>query len=752
MEKIEKSFPAAKLLHSFGAAIHLVKPMSKAPVHKRWSRREKDSWESLNEQFKPKFNLGIRPGGVSTFDDGTHLVVLDIDVKSTDPKHFREAIEKAKSVFPEIENAPFSLTGRGNGSRHYFLRTIQKARIERIFQSDDKCVVDVGGQQVYRPSWEIMLLGEGSQALLPGSVHPDTKRQYQWGKAPERLEDLPVMTYQQSPEPEINESSMPVVKKRYKIKDGVSVWDFGFSADDIEAIENGTNVLDRSAEIFRLMKFALDRGADEDDLLTLFSDPSLYLGKTPYDEKHTGSRKRGVAMRWLDRFCLVPAKRESILTTPGFDFDLNAKVSVVPKAKKSKKQKDQAGLKRFTGKEWEESLEIGMSRDGFKLYWKPNFHNVRLILTEVNGRAPFISTDLFSGKVTFTRDMPWGITAGTLRSDKNQDALKIKDWLLTAYGIDAKTTIIDEILDLLALLNSFHPVRDFLNSLQWDGVSRVRCLFSNYLGCNMDWEYQSEAAMLFMQGLIRRVFEPGCFFRHVIVLEGPQYLGKSTFARELVGAHWFLDNLPNVQDKDAALYLFGIWLCEIAELSAVHRSSIEAVKAFISRRDDKFRLPYARMRTDNPRSTVFIGTTNDFQYLQDPTGNSRFVPIQCVALDEKALIRDREQLFAEAMYLYKSGQFKRLSDDFLERAQIVQDSRTVEDESDLMITAITNWFNNNPTKRTSKISMEEVMNIPLATFPKGPNSIKKAAIAMKRLGFVNCRDKIHRFWALENPE
>ena len=312
---IEKSFPASKLLHSFGGALHVVRSMSKAPKNSRWQMRERQSWESLTADFKPKMNLGIRNGSVSLFPDGTHLVILDVDVKSPDPKHFQEAIEKAESICPEIKKAPFSLTGRGNGSRHYFFRTIQKARIEKIFQSTEKCLVDVGGERVERPCWEIMLLGERSQALLPGSIHPDTKVKYVWGKEPQAFDDLPIMSYQQSGAPFTNDSDTVVLKQKYRVIDGVTPWDFGWTPYDIEAIEDGTNVVDRSSEIHRLMKSAIDRGADEDALLTLFTDKNHYLGRAAYE--HTKAGGRGGAMRWLDKYCLVPAKRESARSAPG---------------------------------------------------------------------------------------------------------------------------------------------------------------------------------------------------------------------------------------------------------------------------------------------------------------------------------------------------------------------------------------------------------------------------------------------------
>jgi predicted P-loop ATPase len=156
---------------------------------------------------------------------------------------------------------------------------------------------------------------------------------------------------------------------------------------------------------------------------------------------------------------------------------------------------------------------------------------------------------------------------------------------------------------------------------------------------------------------VARIFQPGCQADYVLVLEGRQGIKKSTALRVLASDAWFSDSLPNdVGHKDSKAHLLGKWIIELPEFAQFKRSEIETVKAFITRRHEQFRPSYGRHEVTFERQCVFAGSTNEAEYLVDQTGNRRFWPIACGELDLPALVRDRDQLWAEAVHAYRSSE------------------------------------------------------------------------------------------------
>jgi predicted P-loop ATPase len=203
----------------------------------------------------------------------------------------------------------------------------------------------------------------------------------------------------------------------------------------------------------------------------------------------------------------------------------------------------------------------------------------------------------------------------------------------------------------------YHPVREYLKALKWDGTPRLQIWLAEYLGAEADPVYLAAVGRKFLISAVARVIQPGCQVDHMLVLEGPQDLGKSRTARALARyPEWFTDDMPDIHDKDAALQLSGRWIVELAELAALRRSELEGMKAFITRPVDVFRPPYARRTVGVPRQSVFVGTTNEAHYLRDPTGNRRFWPVPCSLIDIDALECDRDQLWAEALHALHAGE------------------------------------------------------------------------------------------------
>jgi len=265
------------------------------------------------------------------------------------------------------------------------------------------------------------------------------------------------------------------------------------------------------------------------------------------------------------------------------------------------------------------------------------------------------------------------------RKLRDSDIINAQAWLQVAGIPNVGKEAVHDALTHVAMANSYHPVREYLRTVEWDQINRLDYLLSSYFGAADD-EYTRAISRMWMIQAVRRVFEPGCQADYAIILESRQGTGKSTGLRALAG-DWFGDNIPpDLGSKDAKQYLSGLWIVELTELASLNKTDIEQVKSFITTPVDQYRPPYGKRREDVPRQCVFAGTTNQGEYLNDSTGSRRFWPVACGAVDVASIQRDRDQLWAEAVAAYQSAEEPWPSPELEQRVlRPAQDERYAED-------------------------------------------------------------------------
>jgi len=315
--------------------------------------------------------------------------------------------------------------------------------------------------------------------------------------------------------------------------------------------------------------------------------------------------------------------------------------------------------------------------------------NLVIILENDPHLSGALAKNLFTDRLCIIADVPWrkcdDERNGSAWTDTDDSALRV--YLEKVYGIYSQTKVTDA-LSTVMLKHSFHPVRDYLQSLQWDGVKRAEHLFIHYLGAEEN-EYTLTVTRKWLAAAVARVMHPGCKFDNLVVLVGAQGIGKSYLGKQL-GKEWFSDTFTTIQGKEAYEQLGGAWVMEIGELSAMRKAEVEAVKMFISKQEDSFRAAYGRHAKVNKRQCVFYGTTNDDSFLRDKTGNRRFWPI---GVDNTKAIyevfdlasEDIDQIWAEAFTWWKSGETLYLNARVSALAEKEQEKYTVLDPRQGMV-------------------------------------------------------------------
>ena len=325
--------------------------------------------------------------------------------------------------------------------------------------------------------------------------------------------------------------------------------------------------------------------------------------------------------------------------------------------------------------------------------------------------------NILTERIDIVKPLWWSKQTATLTdTDLNYLMLYLED----KYSLTSEKKI-QKALSIIADSNKYHPIRDYLNGLEWDGTERIRYALPRFLGAE-EGEYTYQALRLFMLGAISRVFKPGCKFEVMLCLVGGQGAGKSTFFRLLaVKDEWFSDDLKKIDDDNVYRKMQGHWIIEMSEMIATaNAKSIEDIKSFISRAKETYKVPYETHPADRLRQCVFGGSSNTMDFLPlDRSGNRRFLPIMVhpenaeihILEDEAASRAFIDMMWAEVMFIYQNFPVKlTLSKDMDKELKELQKQFMPEDTKAGLIQSFLDNFKG--TQVCSKLIYAEALNHP----------------------------------------
>lgn len=745
---------AAERLIAQGVSVHWLHRRAKNPVGKDWQSAPNHTLESLKAAYQRGYNLGIRPGENSRTEHG-YLHLFDMDIRK--PELAEEAWACLLAKWPDARSAPYVVSGSGGESRHVYGFTPAPLRSMNLGHSEGFTMVydPKKERDVKKWDWSVDLYGAPKQAVLPPSVHPDTGENYYWGREIDwDMLDLGVGPI----------VSAETVEKWGAREDDLSLDE----DDDLMALVQAEPMGLSESEIDKTLADLPEDWIEDHDLWVQAGAAlhHEYQGSQvgfekwcqwarqseKFDVKDSKTRwksfgkYRGAPVRMAT---LIKAAGENRLADAhaelddlfsGAEVEMGNPITQQSQALTVVSADDE--LADLFG--YEPPIAPGASglRDiEVDPEWRSHFHrneegqikstlhNVKLIMRNDSRLRNVLAMNEFTQDIVITKTPPkhklkkaspkpvvqldsgiWNIpdpVNGRMWSDSHAAAVRA---MIEAperqggYGISAKKMDMVDALDIIAHERAFHPVREYLNGLKWDGINRAARLWIDYVGAPDD-AYHREAAMLWLLGAVTRIFEPGHKFDFVPILEGMQGKRKSTFFR-IMARDWFAELEGDFHDTQGMVEkMQGAWIMEIPELTQFGKAEVTIIKGFISRQTDKVRLAYRRNASEFHRQCVFGGSTNEDEYLRDSTGGRRFWPIACGVseIDTDRLETQVDQIWAEVVVAYHQWRLQygphstlplyMKNEAAIDTAKRLQESRRQQGSDEVLAARIEDWLN-----------------------------------------------------------
>lgn len=328
---------------------------------------------------------------------------------------------------------------------------------------------------------------------------------------------------------------------------------------------------------------------------------------------------------------------------------------------------------------WKKDLDL-TSEGGIR----SSLSNIRTILEHDPALKGCIAWDEMDMMCAVKRDLPWRKAYDRRsRTWLDSDDANLRLYLEQTYGITGREKILDGV-DTTAMAHTFHPIREYIRAVEWDGMPRVETLLIRYMGAE-DTEYTRTVTRKALIGAVARVFKPGIKYDYMLTIRGRQGIGKSSLIGRLAG-DWFSDSFTTVNGKEAYEQVRRAWIIEVGELAGLKKAEVESIKQFISKREDQYRPAYGRRVEVFPRQCIFIGTTNENEFLRDPTGSRRYwvvdTPNSANRVDFRQELTDEvvHQIWAEAYHYYQQGEALYLPDEIEAEAIRIQEKYSEVDD------------------------------------------------------------------------
>ncbi|TIU88864.1 MAG: hypothetical protein E5W06_00415 [Mesorhizobium sp.] len=736
-----------------GASLHWLVPFEKRPIEKDWSNAPFQTEAALRASYRENANVGIRLGEPSKTPGG-YLHVLDIDIRK--PEFTAEVWSVVESLYPGARSLPSVISGSGGESRHLYFLSDKPLRKKTFAKSTgfERIWDDRQQRYVVKHDWMVDLFGTGVQVVLPPSIHPDTRLPYRW----ERSLDLDMIAFGVGPiipaetietwgvqSSVVSES----LDEEDELFDLVRSEPMDLTAEQISDIlghipNSGIGAhYDEYVQVGMALHHQF-RGANE--------------GFERWCEWAKQSEKfdaKNAAVRWrsFKQDSKNPVRMASLIQIANtnklkaeFDFDLDdddgfdlpAIIPATSSLDLSDLLGDSNDLSDLLGGDPQPAAKAE-PKDEVDPDWLSKLHrneegevkstlpNVALIVDNDPRIRGIVAFNEFKQEVVLKvapkrlknkRDSGHEPANLIGRLFELQDDLNGDNWTdshdiairniiesktqMKGYGIKVTDRDLKGGIDMAAQKRRFHPVKQLIESVAWDGKPRVERLFIDYLGCD-DNDYYRQASLMTFVGAVARVYRPGHKFDFVPILEGAQGKGKSTFI-EILGLQWYNELTGDISDpKQMVEVMQGSWVLEIGELSSMARAEVNDLKAFVSRTEDKVRLAWEKRARDFPRQCIFIGSTNDREYLRDQTGGRRFWPIVCKLegqIDNPRLRREIMQVWAEALHIFRDMEKRYhgatlplfLTDEAADMAVVMQESRRIETAEEILAGKIGAWL------------------------------------------------------------